>query len=95
MRETLLQFLAEISERANKLTYNDMTPVQKNSVCNTIQDAVGYIKKDVIEYLDYLEEENKRLYKENQQLLKMTHDAIYNGEHIDFDNSYPNLDDCK
>lgn len=95
MRETLLQFLNEISERANKLTYNDMTPVQKNSICNTIQDAVGYIKKDVVEYLDYLEEENKRLYRENQQLLKMTHDAIYNGEHIDFESSYPNTDDCK
>lgn len=77
MRETLLQFLNEISERANKLSYNDLTSIQKNSICNTIQDAVGYIKKDVVEYLDYLEEENKRLYKENQELIKMTHKDIY------------------
>ena len=94
MRETLINFLNEISERANKLTYNDMTPVQKNSVCNTIQDAVGYIKKDVVEYLDYLEEENKRLYKENQALLKMSNNAIY-GKCVDLESSYPNLDDCK
>ena len=94
MRETLLQFLAEISERANKLSYNDLTPIQKNSICNTIQDAVGYIKKDVVEYLDYLEEENKRLYKENQALLKMTNNTIY-GKCVDLESSYPNVDDCK
>lgn len=94
MRETLINFLNEISERANKLTYNDMTPVQKNSVCNTIQDAVGYIRKDVVKYLDYLEEENKRLYKENQLLLKMANNEIY-GKCVDLESSYPNVDDCK
>lgn len=95
MREESLQFLNEISERANKLAYNDLTPIQKNSICNTIQNAVSYIKKDLIEYIEYLEKENKHLYKENQELLKMTHDAIYNGEYIDFESSYPNTDDCK